>query len=345
MGSQTITQDVSDKSHDFNFFKEIIEEGNSIAGLYFFSTLDCLVDLAYRIAHDFFRRPHLYTDLGEQGDGNKLPAIVSILAKLHARYGSEEIILAKCQRDEIYQALFGKKGALTEDEGDFARLRNELVSACAAFAERVFYTGEDMLRERVRTTHRPFQEYLTGLLGTSVKWSRKALLNLTEEISYPILRNPKVAAVFGISKFPMRAWPYAEDSNADKLIEEMSKQLAWNDKSEVVNMGDNDHGKHITREQISNLQRAALRGAEALTTIIDYNESDDDNDHHKLHQLITKCYTWGSALLSLKAYPTIMDGRTKVLTGTIESRTDERRKGEIALAQPMITTSSNDRHK
>jgi hypothetical protein len=41
---------------------------------------------------------------------------------------------------------------------------------------------------------------------------------------------------------------------------------------------------------------AALRGAEALATILDFSEDGNDSD---LDLLITKCYTWGSALKSL----------------------------------------------
>jgi hypothetical protein len=329
---------------DLKSFDEVTKRDYQVAGLYFFSSLDCLVDLAYEISHDFFRRPYLYTNL-PKSDGNKESAksdkgsttIAPILAKLHARYGTDETLLAKSQRDEIYRALFGKKGAWIDEDGDFPRLRNELVNACAAFAERVFDTGVEMLRERVRTTHRPFREYLTGLQGDSIRWSREeALSGLTEEISYPILRNPGVAAVFGISTFPKRAWPYAEDSNADKLVEEISKQLKWRDKTEETNIADNSAGKCITREHISNLQRAALRGAEALATIIDYDEradqaDRDDSKYHNLDLLITKCYTWGSALLSLKAYPSMAYGELRVSTGAVEARLGEKQRGGIVL--------------
>jgi len=43
----------------------------------------------------------------------------------------------------------------------------------------VYDTGVEMLQERVRSAHRPLHEYLTGLLGDSVRWSReKALAGL-----------------------------------------------------------------------------------------------------------------------------------------------------------------------
>lgn len=49
-------------------------------------------------------------------------------------------------------------------------------------------------------------------------------------------------------------------------------------------------------EGISNRLRTALRGAEALATVLDFSERGSSDD---LILLTTKCYTWGSALKSL----------------------------------------------
>jgi hypothetical protein len=298
---------------DVHTFNEVTKDPHHIAGLYFFFMSDCLVDLSYKVSHDFFRRPHLYINLHKAEDEED--SIAQRLAELHARYGSHEAFLSKSQRDEIYGSLFGKKSSLAEEDDDFPRLRNALVNACSAFAERVFDTGVEMLQERVRSTHRPFQEYLTGLLGDSIKWSKHALYLLAENQSYKILRNQGIAAVFGISTPPEGEWPYAEDSNADKLVEEISKQLGSLDETGVENVTEKSKNKYISREQISNLQRAALRGAEALAVIIDFNERDDHKDNASLHRLITKSYTWGSALLSLKPYQNMGDGGLRVYPG------------------------------
>ena len=268
-------------------------EPHQVAGLYFFSALDCLVDSAHRVAHDFLNRPHLYTDLTPA----KPPpsSIASLLAALHARYGSDERLLAGDQRHQVYSALFGPLAGLgTTNDSDFARLRNGLVNACAAFAERVYDTGVGMLRDRVRSAHRPFHEYLTGLLGDSVRWSRdSAFAELTEGFVYPILRNKGVGAVFGVSTPPTQEWPYVEDSNGDKLLEEIHRQLRGRAPTTPTIVFS---PPVLTRERISNLQRVALRGAEALNTTIDFDERGSDAD---LDQLITRCYTWGSALASV----------------------------------------------
>ena len=102
--------------------------------------------------------------------------------------------------------------------------------------------------------------------------------------------------MFGISTPPAEAWPYLEDANGDKLAEEIAKQLNWAAPSAGMPEGS---PPPLTRARMSNLQRAALRGAEAIATIIDFDERSTDAD---LSRLISRCYTWGSALMSLGDY-------------------------------------------
>lgn len=274
---------------DLRSFQATTGDPRQIAGLYFYQQLDCLVDLAHNVSYDFFMRPKLYIDLGEVQQNERPRPIREILAQLHARFGHDEFFPSNSQRDEIFLPVFGQCGTCsTAEEGDFPRLRDALISAAAAFAERVFDTGVDMLRERVRTTVRVFRQYLRGLQGDSIKWSREnALSLLTENVTYTILRSKGVAGVFGIQTPPEPNWPYTEDANGDKLIEAISQQLQWADRPDP----------HIvTWEQILNLQRAALRGAEAIATVIDFQEPGSNDE---LSLLITKCYTWGAALLSV----------------------------------------------
>jgi hypothetical protein len=297
-------------------FDTATTEPREVAGLYFYLQLDCLVDLAYRVACDFFRRPQLYTDLGvtDRGvpeiapDGSVL-TIAPDLAKLAARYGSDEQIPSQDQRDAIFLPIFGQAGMISgDDQSQFSRGRDGLVNAATAFSERVFDTGEGMLRERVRAFHRTFKAWLTRLDGDSLHWSKgQALVGVTEKLAYKILRNKGVAAVFGINTPPSEAWPYTEDSFGDLLMEEISKQLVENTNSYVA----------ITREGISNRQRAALRGAEALATIIDFDEGGPNSE---LDLLITKCYTWGSALMSLPGPPVGWQGGQPVEEPTYKDR-------------------------
>jgi hypothetical protein len=250
------------------------------AGLYFYMTLDVLVDLAHKVSLDFFARPHLYTNLA---DG----ALAAKLATLRARYGSHEKIPSREDRLAMFTPLFGPASG----DGDFARLRDDLNASASAFAERVYDTGEDMLRERVRTAHRPFKEYLLGLQGSSLDWSRdEVFTEVAGNLAYPILKDLGVVSVFGVATAPVGDWPYTGDSNAAKAVARIAEHRV--DESGAT------FTFPLSRETFSQLQRSALRGAEALATIIDFDEAVGTAQQRRndLNRLITKCYTWGSAL-------------------------------------------------
>ncbi len=299
--------------------------------------LDCLVDLAYEVSHDFFKRPHEYTDLRLPTGASGGVTITPTLAKLHAEYGTDPQVLNCSQRKVIYSALFGTSAGHGMGEGgNFPRLRDELLVACATFVETKF-GDEASLRINVRQKHVLFKEYLTGLQGDSVRWSREVLSVLTEQISYAILRNRGVAAVFTGATAPRDAWPYVFDSNADKLVEASSKffeansnKLTWAGKSGETNKGERPHMEQ-TREDITNRQRVALEGAKAIATAIDVDASSTDAD---IDLLIRKCYTWYTALNSLKDYP-------RPYPSTIDTRPAEKvPAGYVGLAQPSLAANN-----
>lgn len=251
-------------------FKAVTGAGHEIAGLYAFAGLDVLVDLARCVSLDFFLRPELYKGLADGG-------LAAVIAELNAQYGYREQLLGHEQRKAVFTPLF------YDATGDFVRYRDGLISAAATFAEWSQATGIPMLREAVRTMHRPFKEHLTLFSGPSVAWSRNdALPHLTDEVSYRILREPGITSVFGVYAPPRAEWPYVEDSNGNQVVEEISKRLNV------------DRNPPLTRYDFSLQQRAALRGAEAIAAVLDY--APHDKDEGDLDVLITKCYTWYAAL-------------------------------------------------
>jgi hypothetical protein len=140
----------------------------------------------------------------------------------------------------------------------------------------------------MRTTLLPFAHYLQGLEGDSIQWSRENVLaGITENVAYPILRSAGISGIFGIERPPPAQWPYQENVDGEKVAHQISKQLVWRD---------HPNDWPLSREQISNLQRAAKRGAEALVAIIDFRLPGTDPE---VETLITKCYTWRAALLSV----------------------------------------------
>lgn len=265
-------------------FQKAINEPRQVAGLYFYQVLDPLAEIAYGISLDFRGRPQLYRDLGQ-------PPIAPVLAKLRSESGTQVNILSQEQRNEIFAPIFG-----TSDSDSFPRLRDDLLRAAKAFAERSADTGVDMLREVVRASHLPFKEYLVGLHGDSVRFSNEVLFEFTEKICYPILRNPAIAAVFGIAKLAAERYPYATDAAEEILVEAISIQLG------KLNGGFSG----ITRERISNLRRIAVRGAEAIATVIDFDESHHEQSHADIDLLISKCYSWYAALATIKTQPGVI---------------------------------------
>jgi hypothetical protein len=302
-------------------FQAVTGDPRQIAGLYFYKQLDCLVDLAHRVSQDLFMRPQFYINLGEVPKKKDAPRdappklVRQALAELHGRFGYNELFPSNAQRDEIFRPIFGSGGAYSRsEEGDFPRLRDGVTDAATAYAERVYKTGEDMLRERFVAAIRVFGQYLKGLQGDSVKWSRENVLSyLTEDFAYAVLRRNRVAAIFGIDTAPGPDWPYTEDANGDKLVEAISRQLRPVDAAD-------DH--IVTREAILNSQRAALRGAEAIAMIIDFSEPAADIGD--INNLIGRCYSWAAALLSLKAHLSTGETGLRVYPGT-GARTAETR--------------------
>jgi hypothetical protein len=270
--------------HDYRItdrasFEHATAEPRQIAGLYFYQALDSLVVLAHKVSADLRRRPELYRDLGS-------PSIAAELAKLNATYGTDTGVPSGKQRAAIYTPIFGGN-----ENDNFPQLRDGLIAAASAYAESSASRGTEMLRANVRTAHRPFKDYLLTLHGDSVRFSKeKVFFELTDKICYPVLRSREVAAVFGIAKLASVEYPYAADAAEDLLMEKISIQL-----KQVESLGE------VTRAGIGSLQRLAIRGAEAIATVIDFDESGVGHVDSDIDLLIGKCYTWGTALASLKA--------------------------------------------
>jgi hypothetical protein len=210
------------------------------------------------------------------------------------------------QRCAIYVPFLGSFAQFTgEDEhGDFPHLSNELLEACAAFSERVFDTGVPMLRERVRTAHRPFREYLTGFLGDSLRWSADEALRSLTENCYDIYRNAGVASRFGVNTPAIPEWPYREHSQADILVGRAFTEVS------VMRYGDMDDyslsrvsSMPVTRGEFEARQRLAFRMAEFLASVIDYVETDPDEPDQ--NNLITAGYRAYAAALRIGSYTVV----------------------------------------
>jgi hypothetical protein len=265
---------------DWKSFDRRTSAERAVAGLLFYKELDCLIDLAYSVSLDFFDRPQLYRDVPDD--------VVRDLTELRARYGYREDFLSGEQRHEILAGVFGgdegtsgpPSGVLVSTADSFPALRDQLLAAVAAFVERVFNTSEQMLRAAVRVMHVYLKDYLQDVTGASVRWSRTVGFPAITTRSYRILRDPQIAGRFGVNREPGPDWPVAVDANGSKLVEQISGTPM------------RVQSEHISRGLFNDKQQLALRGAEALATIIDYG---GELDASSVDLLITKCYTWYAA--------------------------------------------------
>jgi hypothetical protein len=279
-----------------------VEADRSMAAAYFFAMTDVLNRLAFKVSEKFIHYPQLFQDLSTpQGDADKTPRL---LGDLWTMYGTDPKYLSQEQRDQIYLALFGPANDPNDvgdssDTGpgenwsaggyDFKTLSGHMQLAAIKLSEQVFTTGELMLRDAVRRAHELFKEFLRGKAGASLRWSKNdALAILAKDTVYPILRNGGVAAVFGIHPPPRAEWPYVLDAQGSKLVHAISSKL-MRDEPE----------KTITEARFIDLQTTALRGAEALAAVIDFDEHEHE-DHQFQDELIRMNYTWAMHLRGLQ---------------------------------------------
>jgi hypothetical protein len=300
---------------DFASFKEVTNPPHQVAGLYFLSMLDVLVDEAHYVSKDFYCNPHLFDALGT------VDSTAPILLKLYARWGSHEEFLDTEQRRKIFTAVFG---ADTSD--NFPQLTGELMKACAAYAENVFGDKEALLA-RVNTTIRPLQTYLEGIRGVSTDVSRQQLLGLAEN-SYQVLRDSGVAGRYGIALAPRNTYRYTYDANGDKVVAQIWKTLMSAPIEADTPIGEPaELVLPLTQEMISNRIRAGREGTVGLVKIMQYVEGTSSVE--ELESLIRSVYNWGSALMSIQ--PSVPNAAYAP-----EAYTVEKRRGGLALAQPLM---------
>ena len=167
--------------HDFASFNQMTGDGHEVAGLYFYQQLDCLVDLAYKVSCDFFK-PAAPLCQGRRAQRGRWLSCMHATAPMRHFPPTHSGTQSSFRFSEAEgSARFPQGYPPTEETGDFPALRDDLLKAAQAFAERQSDTGVDMLRERVKDAQIPMAEYLNGLEGDSIRWSRfNALPTLTK---------------------------------------------------------------------------------------------------------------------------------------------------------------------
>jgi hypothetical protein len=266
---------------DRQSFDESLRQ-HPVARLYYFYTLDSLIDLAKCVAHDFVDRPELFT---------RATGLSRVFAQLFARYGAHEDFLDRSQRAAIYSPVFGTK-APTLELGNFARLRRELLDASVTYVE-TRIGDERALRENVLQKVILFRDYVNGLSGESLSWGAHAIDVVAEQSAFPVLRCDAVAAVYGVTGRAGDNWPYSFDSNGPKVVERASDAMSLATRLHAALAG--ALPEPMSREQVTKLQRAAVEGARAIATATTLGTTEEGD----ARELIQRCYTWATALRNL----------------------------------------------
>lgn len=265
----------------------------SIAGMYQTWTLDCVVEAATAIAHDYRTRYRQYRTVPEN--------IGEFLANMKSLVGFHPLWPNKDQRTAINIPLLGPSDAEagTEVASTFCEAAKTVRDAAIAYSERVFDTGEPMLRQAFVDAAKHFFAYLKTLDGSVVQRAWHDTQPMFQG-STEVLSDIEVAKAFGLPPAPKKSWPSPEDFEDRKsqylngdgayLVEEVSRAL--------------QQSKHVTQQAFLSLQRAAVSGARAIHFVLQGHHDvpeRDDKTPGPLKELIGDAYSWATALRDLQA--------------------------------------------
>lgn len=260
-----------------------------IANMYERWTLDCVIGLAKAIAQDFVSRPRQYKAVD--------PEIAKILEDLWYRCDNDPKFPGKEKRPYIFGSVLGQSdGSYSyHDEisggHQFHSAASDLRERARAYSERQVETGEDNLRTAFVDSLTVFRAYLiTFQNNIVVTQGDRQTLNVFNASS-SILKDPKIAAVFGrepVNEEDSPSWPLNGifDENGAQIIEEVSSIL------------ENDSGA-ISQNQFTVMQRIGFYGAKTIEGAVSASKSSDLRSEISIEDvkdLIKSAYSWKTAL-------------------------------------------------
>jgi hypothetical protein len=246
--------------------------------------LDCISNLGYAVSVDFSTRPELYKGVSDATADN--------LTLLQSEYGYNANFPNDATRLMLMKGILGESdGHGSGNDGSiFQSSRMPVLAAAADFAG----AEESTLpihRERTRSAIIPFRTFMEDLEGASFKQT-KTRMETIFETAQSILKDEKIAAVFGINKAINANWPLeSTDPEGAKLIEQITTQLT------------NTPYGVITRNKVVRMQRMAQEGQESIVFILKNDIESIAVTDDSLDALIRQLYAWGSNLGLVGAAP------------------------------------------
>jgi hypothetical protein len=248
--------------------------------------LDPIIEAAKAVSVDFVERFLPYNRVRTADE----------LADLKSRTGNDPYWPDLSQRRAIYGALLGPSDSyqIPRDASPFHEAAAGLREAAIKYSERVFDTGEPMLRQAFIDEIETLQAHLNMLEGAAVNRG-DAQTRAIFEAAVEILQDPAVARAFGLPPPDNDEWPLETrnyDGKGAFLIDEITQVLAPQGTG------------HITRSRFIAMQRVANRGQETIDGVLAY---DEDWTEDQVKELIGKAYSWATALKALENAPARYD--------------------------------------
>jgi hypothetical protein len=254
------------------------------AGLYTRWTLDCVIETAVSIANDYPTRYREYRTVSSE--------VAKLLANIRVRTGFDPEWPNTMQRVLIVTPLLGQSDAKPNNSATslFSATSRAVRSAAIAYSERVYDTGEPMLRQAFVNTARQFQAYLTTLSGSVVDRANLEIVSSFRR-SVTVLTNSAVAHAFGLPPAP-EGWPLPKDieepgmyldGDGAYLVDQVSRRL------QTI-------GGPVTQQQFLALQRAAVGGAQTIQLV---QQGKHERSEDVVRELIKASYSWATALRDL----------------------------------------------
>lgn len=253
----------------------IKEFGQQLGLLYKRWVLDCISEIGHSVSVDFSYRPELYKKVGDK--------TASQITAIQGQYGYTPNFPNKDIRLMLMKPIFGGSDSqMNRNDGSaFQTARMPVLAAAAGFAENAQPTAFPMHRERIRSAVVPFRRFMEDLEGDSLSQTDIRISNIFNT-AVSILKDPGVAAVFGIGETIDDKWPLdSTDAEGAKLIEKITTQLS-----------DMSYGI-ISRDKFVGMQRIAEKGQQSILRIL---ETDIESNDETLDLFSAQAFAWGSDL-------------------------------------------------
>lgn len=232
-------------------------------------SLDCLVDLAHAISHDYVARPRHYRHIPDD--------IAEVLSRFRFSTGSDPAWPNGLQRAASYHSLMGP----------LCQRMASLRASAISVAKSTPGEGSNLLRRAFIDEIDSTRPSLPKPDGNEISAQERSIQGIFDN-AVRVLTCKQVAEVFGLPPAPGDGWPMNGhlDGDAAYLCEEIDKRL--------MRLGT---AGTMTQQKFLVLQRVARFGAQTISETHDEPVALDDVE--RIDIKVQSAYSWATALRDL----------------------------------------------